>query len=434
MKNRFNNIAASALIILLLTPACSHTIFRLLKDAFPLGFTGYVNHELFADTNQIVGEAVDEYLFFPEPRVFDPDGYDINAKAQLGQATFTTRMRYNMRGPAVGSACPSAFIEGDFFGNTNLIQLGFSPDLLNQFRLRHALGVLEWGGDKKFFFGETWHPAYIFNCFPDTISFDGGSPVALFARDPQVCFIYSKPRFDVILVALSQVDFPSIGPTGGRSVYLRRAVVPNLHAQFKWYVYDHFVGLALDYKRLVPRLVTNTNYKAYEHINSGLASIYCALNGEGWHVWTQYTYAQNANDLGTIGGFAVHTVEPITDRRTYTNIAVNSWWIDATKRFGDHAEPGIFLGFVKNMGSPQRIIQNIVTGSTTEHTIYSFGENIDVIFRVVPRFRYFISDLCIGIEMEYTQADYGTITNFGTVVATIPARNYRALLSLLYLF
>lgn len=437
MKNQFHSVTIGVGILLLVVSTPTISIFRVLKDAFPLGFSGYVNHEIYADTNQIVGEAVDEYLFFPEPRVFDPDGYDINAKGQLGTATFTTRLRYNKHGSRIGSAEPSAFVEGDFFGNTNLLELGNTPDLLNQFRLRHAFGVLEWGEnqDKKFLFGETWHPIYVFNCFPDVISFDGGSPITLFARDPQVTFMYCKPRFDLILSALGQVDFPSLGPTGGRGVYLRRAIVPNLHAQLKCYAYDHYIGLALDFKRLVPRIVTNTNYKAYEHVNSGIASVYCALNGEGWHIWTQYAYAQNANDLGIIGGFAVHTVEPVTDRRTYTPIAINTWWIDTTKRIGEHAEPGLFLGFAKNMGAPKSIIQNITnTDGTIEHTIYSFGETIDILFRIVPRFRYFIADLCIGIEMEYTQANYGTVNNYGSVVATTPARNYRTLLSILYLF
>ena len=135
-----------------------------------------------------------------------------------------------------------------------------------------------------------------------------------------------------------------------------------------------------------------------------------------------------------IGGFAVHTVNPITDERTYVPLrtfcaATELIWKDVYGMF----EPAIFIGYAHNLGASTTIIPNF--GPDDESGIFSLGPNISTVFRVSPRIRcYFNKSFIIGAELEYTRAAYGTITDRGTVTNTMPVGNTRFLFATYYYF
>lgn len=403
--------------------------YRLFKDLFPAGVSGYVNHQVYMDTSQAIGQAADSVIFLPFPVIRDPDGYNIAAKGEAGQASFVTRCRANMAMQPIGNVKPSLFVESDFFGNTNILELGFSVDNLNVMRMRHAFAVLEWD-NKSLLYGYTWHPMYMFDCCPNNLSFNRGSPLAFISRAPQVSFSYHAPIMDITVAASSQIDFINLGPRGGLSEYLRHAVVPDLTGLLRFYVRDHFFGCALDYKRLVPRLVTNAGYKAYEHIDSGVFAVFAVANTERMHLKTQWFYAQNANNLSVLGGFAVSSIDPKTDRRTYTNLAYSGWWIDSEVRLSERWGSGILCSVIFNNGSRKPIILS----HNGEITIYSFLQMVSKAMRLAPRLHYIYDHLDVGMEIEYVRSYYGTVTRYGQAVRSVPASNVRGLLVLTYLF
>lgn len=402
---------------------------------FKEGFSGYIRHESYFDTRQVVGIAEDDVVVVPKEPVYDPNGEDIYAKGQFNQINITTRLRYFKRGPLIHCAKSLFFLETDFFGNTNTFL--FNQDLqfiINILRMRHGFISLDWC-NTELIAGYTWHPLYIFDSFPNTVSFGGGVPVAMYSRSPQTRATYHGEHVDVMGALVAQIDFPSIGPEGLAAIYLRRAVVPNLHAQVRFHQDGHVVGWALDFKRLIPRLVTKKGYKAKEHINSMIALFYYSLTTESLRLNTHIFYAQNANDMSVAGGFAVHSINPTTDRRTYTNLNTLNWWIDLTVTRFKHAEPGMFIGVFKNLGARKTIIPSITPpDEVTENLMYTVGANIDNTFIFGPRLRFLIKQFEMNGEVLWTRTLYGNIDRYGKVHDAKPTSDVRIFFGLTYYF
>lgn len=408
---------------------------RAYTDYFKEGFSGFIRYENYFDTRQVIGVADDNVLFLPAPPLYDPNGADINAKGQFNQTIIISRLRYYKLCPDIHCAKTSIFLETDFFGNNcPLLASTNNQFIMDILRMRHGFITLNWC-NSALIVGHTWHPLYIFDCFPNTISFGGGTPIAMYSRSPQIRMTYHGNHIDFLGAITSQLDFPSLGPIGQTSKYLRDAVVPNLHAQIRFHRDSHTVGFGIDYKRLVPRLVTKKGYKAQEQINSMIALAYYILVNKKARFNMQLFYAQNANDMSVLGGFAVHSINPKTDHRTYTNLNTINWWGDITLTQWKHGEPGIFFGYTHNLGARKTIIPTITPpDELSENFIYAFAPNVEKTFSIIPRFHFLIKDFEVNCELVYSAAWYGTIGVNGKVYDSKPVSVVRLLTGVLYYF
>ena len=71
----------------------------------------------------------------------------------------------------------------------------------------------------------------------------------------------------------------------------------------------------------------------------------------------------------------------------------------------------------------------------TENLVYSDGQqNIDLVYRIQPRIRWFIKPLVLGLEFELTGAKYGTVTNTARVINSQLVNNFRSLFAAYYVF
>jgi len=382
-------------------------------------FSGYVLYLLFGDTRQMVGEGGDFFAIIPEKKVFDACGKDINARGQFNSSMLETRMRAELHGPDILGAHSFGYLEGDAFG---------SGILINRWRIRHAYIKLLWNS-VSVLMGQFWHPVYIADgeCYPNTVSFDGGAPMEPFARQPQLRITKEWQHVRLITTAASQLGFASNGPIGFNTTYMRDAVIPNLDAQLHLFKdKNNLVGVGIDYKRLVPRLVSNKNIKVHESISSfSVIGFAAGLFGD-FHIASKVGYLQNTPDLLTLGGYAVSCVSPITDERDYTNIRDAIFWVDI--ELHKQWSPGIYIGFTKNLGATKPIIQSIADQQTgaTESTIYTLlDSNIDYVFRVSPRLRYNADPVTLAGEINFVRAAYGTIGPKGKVCNTDPVNGAR---------
>lgn len=395
-----------------------------LQCYLPIKISGYVQHESFWDSRQVVGFREDHYLLYPEKKVFDAQCQDINARGQFNMVAIQTRLRVDADGPQIGGAQSAATIEADFFGR------GIS----NSVRMRHAFLKLDWD-HLHLLAGQYWHPVYIPGADPRVHSFNGGAPIEIYSRAPQLRFTYKfSKQIDVLFAASSELDSPSDGPLGADTSYLRNAIIPMLDLHLQTHVNNHLFGIGVNYKRIVPRLQTNTGIAAHESLNSICAIAYGSLTWEKISTRTKLIFAQNAFDQNMIGGYAVHCVDPIDDHRDYTNINVVSWWNDTEIEYRRSLLPGFFIGIVKNLGARTTILQNVTDqdGTVTDKRIYGQGTDIDYVFRCAPRISWKSHNFTFGAELEYTRAAYGTITNDADVIDTTPVGNVRLLLALYY--
>ena len=412
-------------------------LLKLKVSDFKIVVNGYIKYEAYWDTRQVIGARADQLLAFPEPKKLDVNGKDINAKGQFQTVPIETRMRTTIYGPDVKNAKSRGVIEADFFGRFSELDLtggGGTVEIVNIFRLRHAFFKLDWE-KVSLLGGQFWHPMYVLGCYPDTISFNGGAPIEPFSRNPQLRVRVHTDHLNIITALTTQLTFASDGPDGVSATYMRNAVVPNLHLQLQGLVKDHMIGAAIDYKRLVPRIKTNENFKVVESINSVTAMGFICLSWPSFTFNTKITYAQNGTDYGMLGGYAVKTINPVTDERTYTNLSSVSWWADFIVTRHKNIEPGLFIGYIKNLGSNKEIQQDVIdNGLITDRRVFSFGTNVDNVFRIQPRIRWKLNKITIAGEIEYTHTAFGTINNKGKVENTTPVSNTRILFAVFYHF
>lgn len=388
-------------------------------------FGGYVQHSAWWDSRQAV-ESGDGYVFiYPKKAEFDVDCRDINARGEFNMTMIETRLRGEFFGPEVLGAESFAYIESDFFG---------SGVVINRMSLRHAFIQLTWPSHSKILLGQFWHPIFVVKNFPLTVSFDGGIPLEPFSRNPQVRYTNFKGNKELVVAAIAQLQFTSNGPIGFSSTYLRNARLPMLLVRGAYDTDRIYAGAGITFQRLHPRIESDKGFRVNEYINSAQAFAFAAVKFEPLEIRQQLTFAQNANNLAMLSGFAVTSVNPTTDERHYTNTAVVAYWMDIN--MNKKIEPGIFMGVSKNLGARRDVIQCIKDPATLEETstIYSFGEDIDVLFRVSPRVRFHVLPIDFATEIEYTWASFGCLDNRAQVKNTCPVSNTRLLFTAYYYF
>ena len=391
---------------------------------------GFVKWEAYFDTRQVLGLREDASLFFPAPYLPDIFRQDINAHGEWNMDAFESRLGVALRGPDWGCFATDAIIEGDFRG-------AFESTIFN-FRMRNALGRIMWESG-TFLFGQWWHPLWIEVCFPHTLGFGLGAPIDDPVRDPQLRYTGRWGWFELIAAAASQADFASYGPAGQIPDYIRDAVVPNLHLQMRAYGARHMVGVAGDYKRLVPRVLTNDNVKVREHIDSfifeGFGTYTINFEYSAFVARMKAYWAQNGSDQQFISGYGVRTLDLRTDVRTYANTAAVGAWLDCSYYFHcDEFELGIFAGGTKNLGSRERLYIDPETHQPIIYSLLNVAQNLDYVVHVIPRFVFMKDPLRVGVELQYSRASWGTPNACAKVENGVPVDNYRIFFAVYYLF
>ena len=398
------------------------------ESTFKLG--GYIKNESFFDSRQVFGVGDDLVLLYPEKKLFDAQGNDINAKAQFNTLPIESELWLKIEGPPIKNAQSSAYIDGNFFGS--VAQLSHR-EILNIIHLRNALFQIAWH-NTDLLVGQFWHLLYILKCEPKTVGLNTGIPIEPFSRNPQFRLDQTFGPIKLLFMAASQLDFLSDGPIGPSSTYLRNAIIPNLGARFDWHIHDHVIGVGIDFKRISPRLETNLGFKTDEGLNSFAAIAFASFHWKDLIISNKFTYAQNGRNLSLIGGYAVHSIDPNTDKRTYTNLNVASFWTDWQLYASKPLQPGFFFGIIKTLGARKSILHNVTdeNGTVIDRRIYGLGTDINYVLRASGRLTWQVKDFKLGAEIEYTRSPYGTINDCGKVINTVPVSNIRFLIALYY--
>lgn len=388
------------------------------------GFTlsGFVKSDIFYDSRQVVNAREGHFLYFPLGESLDKNSTDLNAKGSFNILSIQTRLNGKLTGPDAFGAKSSAMIEGEFFGTSDAD--------VNGFRLRHATVNLDWK-TTSLMVGQFWHPMFVTDVFPGTVSFNTGAPFQPFTRNPQIRFtqgLDSKNSLKLMLTAYSERDFQSIGPAGTSSIYLRNAMVPGFDLGLQYKGESIVFGAAGDFKMLKPRLVTTKNETTDETVKSFAGEGYLKFISKEFTLKLEGTYVQNGADMSMLGGYALKTLDTITGAETYSPVSAFSVWGDIS--YGKDIEVGIFGGYTKNLGASDNLYSNLAA------FYYSRGYNIDAVYRISPRIIFNSGKARIAAELETTGAAYGTVNkdNKGKVENTKSFVNVRGLLAFYYFF
>jgi hypothetical protein len=390
------------------------------ESKWGISFSGFVKSDFIFDSRQTVNAREGHFLFFPQPELPDKNNADINSKANFNILSIQTRLNGKITGPDAFGAKSSAMIEAEFFGTSDAD--------INGFRLRHAIVNFEW--DKtSLMAGQYWHPMFVTDVFPGTVSFNTGAPFQPFTRNPQIRLTQKLSKdFSAILAAYSERDFQDYGPSGQSSVYLRNSSIPGIHLQFQYKSEKLILGAGGDFKTLTPRIVTSKNVVTNEKVNSLAVEGYTKINLDPVILKLEGVWGKNLANMFMLGGYAVKTVDTINGFETYSPINIFSVWGDISG--GKEIELGIFAGYTKNLGADDNLY------SASSQYFYSRGYNIDGLLRVSPRVIFNSGKARIAAELEYTSAMYGTpnADNKGKVENSKSISNVRGLLAFYYFF
>jgi hypothetical protein len=371
-------LAAGLLLAGLLMPATGRCQNQPAEaSTFGISFSGFVKADYTYDTRQTVAAREGHFLLYPAAPADDPQGEDVNAAANLNIYTVQTRLQGKITAPDALGAKTSGLIEAEFFGSSDAD--------VNGFRLRHAFLKLEWA-KTSLLLGQYWHPMFVTEAFPQTVSFNTGAPFQPFSRNPQLRLTRALGSLNLILAAAAQRDFTSPGPAGFSSSYLRNAAVPDLHAQLQLKKGGHVFGLATDWKKLVPQIRTSKGLKTSESVTSLAGMGYAKLTLAPVTMTAQAVYGENLPDLLMLGGYGVLSSDPVTGYETYSPTRSFTTWTD-----------------------------------------------VDRMYRISPRLVWNSGKVRLAAEVEYSAAAYGKTTTRGEVEDAETVANTRVLLAA-YLF
>lgn len=390
------------------------------ESKWGITFSGFVKSDFIFDSRQTVNAREGHFLFFPQPEMLDKNNSDINAKASFNILSIQTRINGKISGPDALGARTSAVIEGEFFGTSDAD--------VNGFRLRHATVNFDWE-KTSLLAGQYWHPMFVTDVSPGTVSFNTGAPFQPFTRNPQLRLTQKLDKnFSLILAAYSERDFQDYGPSGQSSVYLRNSAIPGLHLQFQYKAEKLIFGAGGDFKTLTPRIVTVKNIITDEKVKSFAVEGFTKINIEPVTIKLEGVWGKNIANMFMLGGYAVKTLDTINGFETYSPINIFSVWGDISG--GKEIEIGIFGGYTKNLGADDNLY------SSSSQFFYSRGYNIDGLFRLSPRILFNAGKTRIAAEIEYTSALYGTPNagNKGKVENTKAISNIRGLVAFYYFF
>ena len=425
------------------------------EKKFGISFSGFVKNDFFYDTRQTVAAREGHFLLWPSPELKDSLGVDINDQANLNMLALQTRLSGKITGPDAFGAKTSGVIEGDFFAQAN--------DNINLFRLRHAFLKLNWK-TTELLAGQYWNPLFVTGCFPGTVSFNTGTPLQSFGRNPQIRVSQSLGGLKIIGAVLAQRDFASRGAAGPSSIYLRNAGIPDLHLQLQYAVkneeinFSYLVGAGIAYKTIVPR-ISNTvvvspettevelnladttasiattkevssDYSVDEKVSGLTVILYQNISFKPLTIKMQYRYGENIADVLAISGIAIKEVtNTAIGEQSYTPFTSHTVWGDIHTN-GKTWQFGLFGGMLLNTGT-----KDPVTEVDIKNNVYGLAANISSLIRISPRIILNSGKVRFAFELEHTIANYGSdYTDKYVPETTTTVSNTRALLSAYYFF
>lgn len=384
------------------------------SNKYTLSVKGFVRADAIFDSRQVLEAREGFVLFYPKKPVYDAEGNDLMAQPTFNQYAMTTRLTAVATGPDILGAKLTALLEGDFTGASNAEN--------NSMRLRHAYISMKWSRS-RLLIGQYWHPLDVPEMIPNVLALNTGAPFHSFCRQPQVRFDYTAGKFTLVAVAASQRDYVNTGPSGNSSAYLRNSVVPNLHTQVLFRSGKLFAGLGYDFKRLTPRLVTDSLFKADEGLNTASLTAFASYTGPVAGIKAQVVYGQALNDHLMMGGYAVKSTDESTNRRTYIPLNYFSAWINIARQTGTW-QPSVFAGYTQNTGTRDE--------ATTP--VYARDADIAYVYRVSPMITYVNGRLNLIAELEITTAAYGRNNNHFRVTDSRETTNVRIGIGAVYAF
>lgn len=390
-------------------------------DSLKVKFNGFLRFDYWNDT-RVTDEAIEGiFTLVPSAKLFDSHGNDLNDKASANALAISSRVKLGISGTKVLGAVASGLLEADFTGASGS----------SRFRLRHAAITLGWK-KSSLLIGSYWHQMVVPDAFPSVIALNTGAPFQCFNRSPQVTYNYKLTKsFQATASAAWESDYMSIGPDGPNSKYLRYTSIPDITLHLRYTASEFTFGALSELFWLQPRLFTVNSTGDKKQTNTLLRSFsyqgYAKYSGDKLFIVGRAMVGQNLAHHYSIGGYGVTSIDAATGHESYSNF--NHFYTYLNVGYGKTVKPSIFVGYLKNLGTSETILG----GSTN---MYGRSLNVVSMIRIAPNISWTINNMMLAAEVEYDNAEYGTLTpnSKGSFTNTYHVSNTRVLFIAQYNF
>lgn len=383
--------------------------------AFRLAFHGFVTPEFIHDSRQMVSGREGNVVLFPAGVVRDPGGADLNAVPSTTFSLLSSRFGVTVDGPELFGAQTSALMEVDF--------LGTNTGNFSMVRMRHAYVRFDWE-TTMLLAGNYWHPLFVPECFPATISFGAGAPYNILNRGQQLRLTQRSGGLTLSGILISQNDYASTGPHGPDTRYLRNSGKPEIFGQMMFERGMFLAGGSAGYKWLRPRTVTTTGYRTTEEYGAFSGNLFARIRPGKTAIRIAGLYGKEMTHLVMLGGYGEATlIDPDRNIFSYAGTAVISGWIDIDRNMSPFYI-GLFCGYSKNLGTDKPI--------TGEY--WSRFRDVSHLYRLSPRAGIIRGKTSFNLELLYDVAAYGTPDETISFSHTENATGIRALATIRYAF
>ncbi len=404
------------LLLCLFSLACITAIAQEEKKitAKPYGFIGF---DAIMDTRESVTSRNNHVYLYPKPESPDINGKDTNDKKSYDFGADISRIGLKIGGPDAFGAQTTAQVEADFVGTS-----GNSSDFA--LRLRHAFINMKW--DKtSLLIGQTWHPFFVTENFPEMVNFVVGAPIHPLARAPQIKYTYKIKDISLLFIMLSQGDFSNKG--GAEQV--EQANFPEMNFQVKYGSPKNFFAAATfgvkNQKPIEDKNGTTLSADAFTSMQANLSLRY-TTNFLTYKV--EGVYGGNMTNMVMLGGLARKTSNDTEIEGEYLPIYVDAVWADIATN-GKKIQYALFGGVTNNLGTKK---ESTIDSNETNLTR---SPNIAKIYAFAPRVVFKSNHMNIGLELLHTIAAYGSsYTSKSKPINTTSYSNNRITLGVRYNF
>jgi hypothetical protein len=379
---------------------------------------GYISYEIIYDTYRSVDTRDGELYLFPKKPEFDIHGNDINKRSKFNMLSVHSRLGMDVKGPDALGAKTSGRIEADFFGTRQ--------DLVRMFRLRQAFMRLNWE-TTELILGNTFHPVFVLDCFPNTVSFAAAVPFHPLNRSAQLRVTQDmSPDISASVSFLVHGYHNSAGPNDQQ----RESGLPESVVQLRFgNASDILFGATAGYKFLSPRDITNGGEATSKVVGAYNLQAFSRYKNDKFTLKLEGLYGENLSHFTMIGGYGARGTPDTFDWDSdydYSNLRTLSLWTDiesASKVF----QWGIFAGYTENLGSRELYIP--IPGLARYTDLHH-------LFRISPRLVWYSNNLSLGVEYSFYSAVYAEeFDAFGKPSASMdPAINNHIILMARYSF
>ena len=383
-------------------------------------FYGFIRNYFIYDSRESVAGTGDLFNYIPKDVKLNGVGEDINAQSSFKFLALTSRVGVDVSGYQIGNVHLGAKVEADFYNGLSKATAGNGlPSTTSMtgtaaLRLRQAYATITWkelpmGKEKASValkIGQAWHPVAADH--PQVFSLEVGAPFNPFSRTPLVQMDASLGKaWTLTAAALWQQQYTSNGPSGSVADYMKYSCVPEMYFGIN-YKKGGFLGRAgVDVLSIKPRVLSADNVKVSDRITTVSPFIYIQYAKNLFTLKAKSIYASAGEHIGIMSGYA--KVGELEDGSwEYAPLRNTASWVCLS--YGKKWQGVLFLGYTKNLGLADGKSDEVVAASNIYFNKNGYA-NLNQVYRINPEVVYNFGKLTVGLEYQYTAAQYGDTYN-----------------------